>query len=257
MASPTIQSLDRGLEILSIIARSGSPMSLNDIAGHFAIDRSSVFRLINTLVQKGFVQQDEETKRYSLGYKVLELSGFFNEISNIERLIRPILKRVVSVTHQNTHLAVIDGQEVVFLAVEQPRDRVTLNLSVGNREPLIATALGKAMLAFADEDELASVMDRANFIKYTENTIETPEKLKEVLKHVRINRVAYDNEEYKPGIVCVAAPVLDHRQHALYSIGISGPADLIRPHWEEYSRIVRDAGMEASGLLGGPVLSEK
>lgn len=253
MASPTIQSLERGLEILSIIARTGSPMSLNDIAAQFTIDRSSVFRLINTLVKKGFVQQDEETKRYTLGYKVLELSGFFNEHSNIERLIRPILKRVVAATHQNTHLAVLDHSEVVFLAVEQPRDRITLNLSVGNREPTIATALGKAMLAFMDDGELDDILSKARFIKYTDNTIETPEKLMEVLKHARINRVAYDNEEYKPGIVCVAAPVLDHRKHALYSIGISGPRDLIQPHWEEYSKIVKDAGLEASALLGGPV----
>ena len=251
MAS-TIQSLDRGLEILLIIGKSGKPLSLNDISEHFSLDRSSVFRLIQTLMKKGFVVQESETKRYALGFRVLELSGYFTEYGNIERLMRPILRRVATHTHQNTHLAILDGAEVVFIAVEQPRDKITLNLSVGNREPVAVTALGKALMAFMEDDELRRFAGTIRFRRYTGSSVMTRAALLEELGKVREERVAFDLEEYKKGIVCVAAPVMDHRRKIVYSMGISGPKELIMPHLDEYGHAVRDAGIEASSLMGCP-----
>lgn len=246
----TIQSLERGLDILTVIGKSGSPLSLVEIAEQFTIDKSSVFRLIKTLEGKGFVTQDKETKKYTLGHRVLELSGYFSESNAIERLIRPILKSVALRTHQNTHLAVIERQEVVFIAVEQPRDKVTLNLAVGTREPAGVTALGKALMAFQAEEETRALVAAMEFKQYTDRTIIGAKEMLIELDRVRKERVAYDREEYKTGIACIASPVMDHRRRAIYSIGISGPKELIIPHLDDYGAIVKQAGQEASLLMG-------
>jgi IclR family transcriptional regulator, KDG regulon repressor len=254
MANNTIQSLDRGLKILTILGSSDQPLSLNEIAGHFTIDRSSVFRLISTLLRNNFVQQDAETKKYTLGFRFMELAGSFNEQGKIESVIRPIISRICAATKQNTHLAVLDGIDVVFLAVEQPRESISVNIAVGTREPAIATALGKAILSLSDNGRLSALLDAADLRHYTERSVISKDALLDELAMARKERIAFDREEYKAGIVCIAAPILNYRGEALFSIGISGPSDLMMPRLDEFARIVRDAGAEASlkyGFTGG------
>ena len=248
----TIQSLERGLEIVGVIARAGRPLSLTEISESFSIARSSVFRLLSTLAKHNFVLQDPDTKRYSLGFRMLEYAGLYGEQSHVESLIRPIMRRVLASTRQNTHLAILDGAEVVFVAVEQPRESISLNLSVGMREPATVTALGRALLAFGDADIVAGSLAASEYRKYTDKSPRSAKEVMRSLDPVRARRLAVDDEEYKKGIVCFASPVLNHRKQALFSIGISGPADLIRPHSNDFGEIVRQAGIDASLLLGYP-----
>ncbi|MBU2515827.1 IclR family transcriptional regulator [bacterium] len=245
----TIQSLERGLVILDILAKAGKPLSLNEISVHFSIDRSSVFRLVSTLLKCGYVIQHSVTKQYSLGYKVLELSGALTSQSHIDDLIKPLMRRILEATHQNTHLAALDGDQVVFLAVEQPKDHLALNITVGSREPSVVTALGKSLLAFQDEENLDRILEQYEFIKYTERSIRSVSQLKKNLQQVKKELVAVDDEEYRTGIVCIAAPVFDHNKKVRYSIGITGLRDIVKPYQKEYQEIVKQAGIEASRLF--------
>ncbi len=248
----TIQSLERGLEIVGVIARAGRPLSLTEISESFPIDRSSVFRLLSTLAKHHFVLQDPDTKRYSLGFRMLEYAGLYGEQSQVEGLIRPIMRRVLAATRQNTHLAILDGAEVVFIAVEQPKVAISLNLSVGMREPSTVTALGRALLAFSEPDIVEGSLAAADYRRYTEKSPRSAKEVMRSLDSVRIRRLAVDDEEYKKGIVCFASPVLNHRKQVIFSIGISGPSDLIKPHADSFAEIVRQAGIDASLLLGYP-----
>jgi len=250
MAITTIKSLERGLQIINILGHSSAPLSLNEIAEHFEIDRSSVFRLLATLLKHGYVIQDATTKHYSLGYKVLELSGNFLGYRNIETVLRPIMRQVCMETRQNTHCAVLDGSDVVFIAVELPKDTVTINISVGTREPVTATALGRALLAYMPQEEQIKHVQQAKFPPYTINSIRNSAQLFAILEKVKQTGIAFDNEEYKAGIICFAAPVFGYRGNLQFSLGISGHKDTILPNYDTYAQIVRSAGSEASRLLG-------
>jgi IclR family transcriptional regulator, KDG regulon repressor len=250
MAGTTIQSLTRGLQILDILGKAERPLSLNEITGHFDIDRSSVFRLIATLIQGDFVRQDRETKRYMLGYKVMELAGAFGEQSQIESIIRPIMQRVCLETRQNTHLAVLDGAEVVFIAVEQPRDSLTMHISVGTREPAWVTALGKALLSGTDPSALRVILKSSPMPMYSEKTVTDIDSLIRQIDDAGRELSTLDLEEYKPGVLCIAAPVFNHRGEVQYSLGISGAREIILPGLQSMRNAVRDAGMEASAKLG-------
>jgi IclR family transcriptional regulator, KDG regulon repressor len=254
----TIQSLERGLKIMTILGTSDLPLSLNEIATHFTMDRSSVFRLLSTLLKNGFVQQDEETKKYTLGFKFAELAGAFSEQRQIEYIIRPLMLRICSQTKQNTHLAVLDDADVVFIAVEQPRDSVSINISIGTREPSTATALGKALLSFSGDEVLEKILASVSLKKYTEKTIISRKTLRGELERIKQDRVAYDVEEYKSGIICVAAPIFNFRKEVIFSIGISGPSNLIHPHLQEFTEIIKNAGIEASMKYGDkPIFSDR
>jgi IclR family transcriptional regulator, KDG regulon repressor len=246
----TIQSLERGLVILDILGKSGKPLVLNEIAEHFSLDRSSVFRLVATLVKTGFVIQNEETKQYSLGYKILQLSVGLNNNSYSVDLLRPVIRKVYNQTNQNSHLAVLDGNQVVFLAVEQPREHLSLHVSVGTREPAVVTALGKSLLAFLPEDELKKTLTGVKYEQHTPRSVSNNSQLKKDLKEIRKIRLAFDDEEYRSGIVCFAAPVFNHVGEVVYSLGISGLRDVIKPEKKRFGDIVKKAASEASELLG-------
>ncbi|MBI9083625.1 MAG: IclR family transcriptional regulator [Desulfobacterales bacterium] len=250
MKTTTIQSLERGLKILDILGQAGKPLLLGDIAGHFSIDRSSVFRLVSTLAKCGYVLQDPETKRYSIGFRVLALSGAVSSQSRIDDLVRPVMVDIVSKTGQNTHLAILDGTEVVFIAVDQPTAAVSLNITVGTREPASVTALGKSLIAFMPAEERKAFLSGIQFKKYTPKSITHASDLELNLEPVRKDRLATDDEEYRAGIVCFAAPVFDHLKQPRYAIGISGLRDAIKPREEKYREIVRQAGIHLSAQLG-------
>ncbi|MCX8124904.1 MAG: IclR family transcriptional regulator [Spirochaetes bacterium] len=247
-----IQSLERGLRILEILAKSDRPLSLNEITKHFSIDKSSIFRLLGTLVSYDFVHQDPDTKKYTLGFKIMELSGAFGEQTRIETFLRPVLKYVCEKTHQNTHLAVLHNQDVVFIAVEQPRNNLSMHISVGTREPAFPTALGKVLLAFMETKEKENILHSVRLKKYTDNTITSMSSYKKHLAQIVRDKYAMDNEEYRAGVICIAAPVFNHRGIAEYSIGISGSKEQVLPHINEYIAIIKDAGVEGSRLLGMP-----
>lgn len=248
--TPTIQSLARGLKILDILGASGEPLLLGDIASRFTIDRSSVFRLVSTLVKCGYVIQDPGTKRYRLGYRVLALAGAAGGPSRLDELARPVMEDIVGATGQNTHLAVRDGADVVFIAVNQPTTAVSLNIAVGTREPAAVTALGKALIAFMPGDARRTLLARIDYPAYTEKSPAGAEALECDLETVRRARLAVDEEAYRVGVTCLAAPVFDHMGQVCYAIGISGLSAAIAPHIDRYRDLVRDAGARLSTRLG-------
>jgi len=216
-------------------------LSLNEITEHFQIDRSSVFRLLGTLLKHGYVKQDVETKKYSLGFKILELSGALSEQIHLESQLHSVIDKVSLATKQNTHLAVLDGSDVVFIAVEQPTTGVTVNIPVGTREPSALTALGRAILPFISEEKQNIIIrDLGVPVK----------KVKSILEKAKEEKIAFDNEEFKKGIICMAAPVFNHRKEIVCSIGISGHAEIMKSGFNEFTQIVKKAGADASVLLG-------
>ena len=246
----TIQSLERGLKILDILGAAGAPLHLNEIAAHFSLNRSSVFRLVTTLVQAGYVIQDAQTRQYSLGLRVLELSSGFNTFSQVETRLRPVLKQLRDTTGQNAHLGIMDGADVVFLAVEQPLGHLSLTIGLGTREPLAHTALGRAILAFLPEPEKNTTLDQTEFTPYTEKSVTSRQELEKILEQIAHTGLAEDDEEFHSGIHCLAAPIFDQSGNVAFSLGISG---LCRPILSDKAvccKAVLDAGSQASRLLG-------
>lgn len=256
MASSIIQSLDRGLKILSILAEARGPLSLNEITEHFTIDRSSVFRLIATLIQNGYVRQDEDNKKYTLGFKIMEIAGTYESQMQIDSIIRPVMHRICDYTGQNTHVGILDHNEVVFIAVEQPVGMITINIAVGTREPAAPTALGKALIAFMTPGRRDTFLSHITLEPFTDNSIRSMDAYLETIDTIRETRIAFDREEYKEGISCIAAPILNNRNEAFFSIGISGPSDMVMPHIDDYAAFIKKAALEASSQLGSTTRSK-
>lgn len=245
-----IQSLDRGLRLLEEIGKSRIPVSLKGLASVLGIDRSSIFRLLSTLENRGYLEREEETKRYKLGYKILELSGELYVKIRIAEESRTYLEELASKTQEAAHLAIYSNGEVLFIEKADSTEVIAANMNIGRREPLHCTALGKVLLTFLSEETLNSILSQG-LKKWTENTIVEKDKLVQELKSVTEKGYAIDDEEYKIGMRCIASPIYDYRGKIIAAMGISGPASRIMiEKMEVMTETVKEVAARFSLRLG-------
>lgn len=245
-----VQSVDRALTILNILQQSEEPLGVTEIGAQMGLHKSSVYRTLNTLARRGYVQQDPRTERYALGLKLVELGTTVLERLELRELARPHLKRLMEASREVAHLVILqDGKAVYIEKVEYPGP-VKMASRIGARNPLHCTAVGKAILAFLPEKSVDAIIAKG-LKQRTPSTITDPVKLREELEHIRNCGYACDLEENEPGIRCVAAPIFDHTGQVLAACSVSGLAmTMTESKIDECSKLVRQAGMKISAALG-------
>lgn len=219
-----IQSLERALRIIEILAHSEKPLGVTEIGKLIGVHKSTAYRLVYTLRQFGYVDQDEETEKYYLGLKPLELSSIINERLDIKRVIRPYLEELSDKTGETIHLAVREEDDVVYIDKIESKHAVRMYSRIGARAPLYCTALGKCLLAFGPESVIKKWVSKESLPQKTENTIKTGEELARELEEVRRQGYALDREEFEQGVRCIGVPILNKSGRAIAAISISIPA---------------------------------
>src|SRR5580698_9958660 len=152
--TPPIQSLDRGLIILEAVAKSSNPVSLADLTTILGIDRSSAFRLANTLKRRGFLAYPTGRKDYILGSSMWRLSHRYDWGNMLIRVANKQLKLLAAQINETAHLAIREGKYALFIDHAAVSNVIAVAGQVGELVPLYCTAHGKALLADADEREL-------------------------------------------------------------------------------------------------------
>ncbi len=250
--SPGVQSVDRALSLLFSIAENpGTACGLDTLSETIGIDRSSVFRLLSTMMKYGLVSQDGSRKSYRLGFGIYRLASALHEQLGITELASPVLRRLARTTKENAHLAVLSGSRAVFIDRERASKTIAANTDIGDSEDLHCTAVGKCLVCAHDARSLARLFGEAPLARLTENTIVDPDRLAAELAHVRRNGYATDIEENETSVTCVAAPIFDYRGVVAAAIGVSGPSDRMGGQLEFFIAETRRAGEELSGVLRG------
>lgn len=221
-----VQSLDRGLRILEILSDNGE-MSITELAEILKVDKSTVSRLMETLRYHDFVQVSRSTKKYKLGFRVLNLSNSLEKSLNIRDIARPIIKSVAEELEQSIHLCAFNNTMAYVIDQVERGGPHSISATVGMIEPMHASSVGKCIMAYRREELQLQMMENIEFIKYTNNTIQTPEALLEELKIIKQQGYAVDNEEVSEGVRCVAVPIFNFGNMVRYSIGISGSVTMM------------------------------
>ena len=213
-----IQSLARGLRILDLLGQSADGASITELAEVLGVDKGSASRLVSTLARYGYAEKDENSRRYHLGPQVVSLSRSLLTRMPLRDAAKPYLRQLMERTGECAHLAVeAQGKALYIDQVESPAT-LRVNAEVGQMNPLHCTALGKVLLAY-DAAEIPEAFER-----FTPRTIGDRESLLRHLEQVRRQGYAVDDEEFDPGVRCIAVPVRDFRGRVVGSMGISGPA---------------------------------
>jgi len=148
--------------------------------------------------------------------------------------------------NEAVNLAKLDKDEIVYIQKIESSTTLKLDLKLGSNHPAYCTGLGKLLLAYLKEDELNYYFERIKLKRYTSNTITRQEKLKQELILIRQQGYAFDNEEYVPGVCCLAAPVRDYANKVCAALSIAIPS--VRLKDNEISFVIRDIINAANGI---------
>ena len=220
-----IQSLSRGLALLTAVANAGRPLSLAELNDIVPIDRSSVFRLANTLRMHGFLSQSPASKRYTLGPAIWQLSGQIRTANSLPEVARPHVVELAEQTGETAHLAIRQDDRAVFVDHELTEQAIGVSTRTGRSEPLHNTALGKALLADLDRKAIAQLLGQGPLPAHTTRTTRSVAALASQCRQTLRQGFAVDDEEYHEGVRCIAAPIRDLHGSIVAAIGISAPAN--------------------------------
>jgi DNA-binding IclR family transcriptional regulator len=247
---PFIQSLDRGLTILQAVALSKQPVSLGDLSELLKVDRSSAFRLAQTLRRRGFLACPTGRKDYILGSAMWTLSHQYDWSNMLVRVAHLQLKLIANELNETAHLAVREGKSALFIDSAHANHVIAVAGQTGELVPLYCTAHGKALLADSDERELASQFGSGPLRKYTPSTISSGKALATECRDIRKRGFATDEAEYNPGMRCVAAPIRLADGSIVGSIGISAPESrFLKEQYPKFAKLICGVAADLGTLL--------
>jgi IclR family KDG regulon transcriptional repressor len=218
-----VKSVSRALDIITLVSLKKGGLGVTEIAKQIDINKSSVYRILSTLAQYGYIEQDNDTTRYKLGYKFLEISSKLLESIDLRAEAKPYLQELESETNEVIHLVVYDQGEVVYIEKLEGNETLRMHSKVGKRAPMHCTSVGKAILAYLPTSIVTDILERKGMPMHTNKTITHKEDfIKELIK-VKQSGYALDLEENEYGITCIAVPIFDHSGKVVAAASISGP----------------------------------
>ena len=243
-----VQSVDRALEILNMLARVGEA-GITEIAAGLGVHKSTAFRLVATLEQHRLVEQSGDRGKYRLGVGLLRLAGATTARLDLVQEARPLCRRLALETGETVNIAVLSESSALYLDQVAGSSALQPHNWVGQHIPLHATSNGKVLLSGLDEAALDTVL--GTLATYTSHTITRKKALRDELERVREQGYAVAVDELEVGLTAVAAPIRNAHGDVVASMSVSGPSFRITPdRVDDVVRLVTEAAREVSHRLG-------
>ncbi len=244
-ASGGVQSLERAFDLLERMADAGGEVGLSELSVSSGLPLPTIHRLMRTLVSCGYVRQ-QPNRRYALGPRLIRLGESASRL--LGTWARPYLARLVDETGETANMALLDGDEIVYLAQVPSRHSMRMFTEVGRRVLPHSTGVGKALLANMPPDEVRSLLARTGMPAATEKTLTTPDGFLAALEDVRRLGYAVDDNEQEIGVRCLAVSVPNSPTAA--AISISGPAGRVTEEaTEKIVPVLKRVAVELSAAL--------
>lgn len=217
----SVQSVDRALSLLEALAQAGSPVGVGELAERTGLPQGTAHRLLQGLHRRGYVRHDA-SRKYSVGTAALRLGDAAQR--SLARSARPFLAQLVEASGETANLAVLEGDDVVYLAQVSSPHTLRMFADVGRHVPPHSTAVGKVLLAAMPRERAVALLRRTGLPRRTGATITDLDEFCRVLDAVQVDGWAADDEEQESGIRCVAVPVFSGEQ-VVAAVSLSGPAE--------------------------------
>jgi IclR family acetate operon transcriptional repressor len=250
-----VQAIERAAAILELLGQFSQGLSVGDVAARTGLPKGTAHRLLSSLVFFDFVRQEAASKRYRLGFKLVELGNKLLDHLDLRENARPFLIALAEEAQETVHLVVLDQTEALYIdkvALHPKRSGLQMVSRVGARTALHSSAVGKVLLADLPEERVAQILRQRGLSKQTDKTIVDAAELAKHLAIVRRQGFAVDDEENEKGIRCVGAPIRDAAGTVVAALSVSGPTARVTRSRVARSlqRKVCDAAVTVSRQLG-------
>lgn len=243
------QTVVKALAILEALIHAEQPQRLTDLASSLSMTKPNVYRLLGTLSELGYVQQDSDTSLYRPTLKVYELGVMIIGRADLVTTAGPVLRNLCEQAHESVQLAVFDDGYVVYVGKVDSSHPLKAITTIGNRVPATCVSTGKAMLAWLPEPALESALQRVQ--KFTPTTKLTRRAVERDLIEVRRLGYATNRGEWRPGVCGIAAPVRDRVGSVIAAVSAwGGEANILGPRRDELAALVMTAANQISRHLG-------
>ena len=216
--SSTVQSVERAIDVLEMLADAGGPVGLSALSASTGLPLPTIHRLVRTLAGRGYVRQ-ERSREYALGPRLVRLGDTASRL--VGTWARPLLAGLVDDLGESANLALLEGSQIVYVAQAHGRHGMRMFTEVGRRVSPHCTAVGKALLARMDDAQVADVLSRTDLVAHTAHTITNPAAFLRELRRVRERGYAIDEGELELGVRCVAVALDGGPTRA--ALSVSGP----------------------------------
>ncbi len=218
-AKDLIAGLEKGLAVLTLYSDRRNRLTIADAAREAGLSRAAARRVLLTLLHGGYVATDG--KFFTLTPRVLRLSRGYLEARSIPERVQPVLDRIMRQTGESSSAAILDGDEIVYVARSATRRIMSVGLGVGSRLPSHATSMGRALLAFLPDEDQQTFLMRAPFPRLTSRTITDADGMRRELGRIRERGYALVDEELELGLRSIAVPVHEAAGTPQVAINIS------------------------------------
>jgi DNA-binding IclR family transcriptional regulator len=223
-------SVKKAFAILSAISASKEGLGVSELAKNLKMAKSTVHGMTSALEELGAVMRDPLTKKYKLGFTLLEIGRSAYSQIDLKTSARPVIEELMEKTQTSVFLGILNWGHVTILDIVEARQDLSITAPVGSTIPLFAGAVGKVFLASMADEEAAKIIKSKGLPRYTENSIVDMKLYYKELEQVREKGYAVDDEEYILGVRAVAAPLigLGQLRSAIWAVGFKAGLDELK-----------------------------
>jgi len=248
-----IRSVDRAIDILECVAARNGSLAVDQVASTTGLPKSTVFRVLATLVGRRLLERDEQSQTYRLGTAALLIGARAMGDLDLRRVARQHLEALMAATGETVHLSILSADNALCIDKIDASRSMRMASFIGFLDPLHCSGVGKALLAFQDEPLRTQLIGRLRLKPHTPRTITSPAALALQVEEIRARGYAIDDEEIEEGLRCVAAPIRDHSGAVIAAVSISGPTTRVsEAGLGELAVAVQDCARTISRELGAP-----
>ncbi len=217
-----IHSVENTFSLLEVLAGNGLELGIAEFCRKTALPKGTVHRLLGTLKNLGYIEQNPQNRKYRFTIKIFKLGTAIIDKIGLSQTI-PYMKELSQQFNETVNLAILDRDEIIYLYSVGSDNTLKLDLRIGSNQPAYCAAIGKVLLAYLSEKGLDNYLQRVKLKPFTPYTITSKEYLKKDLKLIRERGYSFVNEEYMAGVACVAVPLKDHQNKVCAGLSFSIP----------------------------------
>lgn len=221
--SDSVQSLSRASSILEAIANHNNNISITELSKVVDLHKSTVHRLLKSLIELGYVRQNINDSHYALTVKLFEIGASVVRQNDLITTARPYLEKLSQLSGEVVHLVIPDQTDIIYVDKVESTHTLRMHSYIGKRSPMYCTAVGKAILATKSDALIREFWTQIDPVKHTPYTIVTIEAFLDEINRIRTMGISYDNEEHETDIRCVGTALTNYTGNVVGAISISGP----------------------------------